>query len=314
MVLSLIAGTTFTHEKTNKFVVDDIQAYTIPTSQDISTLEEVDSSNLMMWRIHKLVSPRKLDGIVLDFSFTNNMSRLMPFRQNLRKRCYFTLPFGQYKVSNQDYEVTLEEMVSDNNRPRKVSDAELLVPPGYWLPRKERPIRIFCYPKGTLVTISGRVVDSSGTGIKGVCVKGCPDVNDPYDIAWYPTIETSTDETGTFRFKNIPPASLDLLVRFLLFGHLMKPSYDSERLFYFDYHIDRLPPQYTRERRHFVVPLISERNLKAILPFANKIRALNSRMKKHMFELASEKEIRTKIPISTNDVIYVEDILLLRKD
>ena len=165
-----------------------------------------------------------------------------------------------------------------------------------------------------MVTIRGRLVDSTGNGVSGVSVKGGPNANDPYDAVWYLDSETLTGEAGAFEFKDIPPASLDLAVRFLLFGRIMKSAYDSERLFDFSWWIDKTPKSCTATRREFKVPLISEQNLRPLLELSTHLRKINAMSDKETFRFIDENMVLQKLPVSTNNVVYVGDIVLPEKE
>ena len=297
----------------NIFVVKDIQQYIVPTSKKIKGLEDSIFSLSKKLVIHKLVSPQTADEILIEAKCVSGEKCGDKFMFRLKKGGHFSLPYGRYKLLCPNYELTYEEMASEQNRQRSLPGAELPVPPSNWMPRKERPIKLYIYPKDSLVDIRGRLVNQEGKGVSNVSIRGAPYVNDPNNIAWYPDVEITTDATGQFEFKNIPPASLDLAARFLLFGRIMKPSYNSERIFDFSWRILGFSSKFETNHLRFKTPLISDRNLRDLLPFADKLRMLNDRMGEDKLGFVDVSGILKKLPDSTNNVIYVGDIVLPEK-
>lgn len=297
-------------ESKNVFKVEDIQEYVIPDNKTVTEVENSFLGFLKIWVFHKLLSPVRPKEMPIVAKCMSGTDIGREFVLRLKKGHRFSLPYGRYKLYCTGRKIVWEEMISEQNRRRNLPDVELAVPPDCWSPGKERLITIYSYPQDALVNIRGRVVDQNGKGIPGVSVDGFPCVRDPYDVTWYPATTVSTGIDGVFEFAGIPPASLDLSVRFLLFGRVMKSTYDSERIFDFGWKVKNLPSDSNNLLVRGSVSLVSERNLKTLLPFGERLRTMNGNTNTDKLEFEDLSAILKKFPVSTNNVIYVGDIVL----
>ena len=93
----------------------------------------------------------------------------------------------------------------------------------------------------------------------------------------------------------------------------MKASFPSEKVFQFEItkKSDLSLPWSVRKR--ITVPLVSEHNLDGLLRIAKQIRAVASLQNAGVTKFVDEKEVLSKLPTSTNNVIYVGDIMLEKK-
>ena len=225
---------------------------------------------------------------------------------NLRKTNRIVLPEGKYRLECEKYEISLAEAYgehawcikptpliqagSDSNAERKT---------------QARKIRIMCYDKGTRICIRGRVLDALGNPIRNSRVIGQPLTLADQD--YHQAIYRQTDDKGQFEFTDQPPASLDVASYYLLTGEITSPLVETgDKVFEF-----RVTVGSGTNLTSIVIPLISENNLPALRFLAEEIRSSLSDDAK---DLLSCKEMAFPcFPISTNNVIYVGDIVLPEK-
>ena len=60
----------------------------------------------------------------------------------------------------------------------------------------------------------------------------------------------------------------------------------------------------------FRMPLISDANLKELRPFVDRLRMINSKMGKDKLGFSDMSSVFRQLPVSTNNVIYIGDIVL----
>lgn len=294
----------------NRFVIKDIQMYAVPTERDVLEAKDKMFGFARKLMFHHLVSPRKLKSIMVDIVCQDGEDKGAMRTIELHRNRTFTLPHGRYKLMRHGYHLIIEEMINDQNFIRMGAERCLSVPEESWQPRKERSIRIFCYPDINMVTIRGRIVNKKHEGVPNIVINCHPEIADTREATRYIDMETQTDQSGAFEFKDIPPASLDLAVRFLLFGRMMKASYNSERLFYSKLFFKDYAVNHTEMKHKLTIPLVTADNLKELRVFADGLRSLNETLDDNKLDFIDEKTALDKLPVSTNNVIYVGDIVL----
>lgn len=293
-------------------VIDEVREYKIEKRQESWLMSK--RKNIASWQSEgeRLLMPRRPSGRSLEIK---DLTEGSVNRQvvALKSGSEFALAKGVYQLSSPGYALTIEERLSDSNHRLSVANSTLRV----FSPSKGNSIRrhitVYCYPLNTLVTVCGRVVDAVGNGVCGIELQGQPVTRDESDVMWHETIVTKTDENGIFKFKNLPPTSLDLAVRFLLFGRVMKASFPSEKIFDFSISIKH-NSSFQTQREQVSVPLISKRNLSDVQYLAGQIREVVMLQKDAANRFVDEKRVVSKLPISTNDCIYVDDIVIAKKD
>lgn len=292
-------------------VIDEVSEYKIEKRQESWLMSKL--KNIASWQSEgdRLLMPQRPKGRILAIKGGTKgavRQQVVP----LEAGSEFALDKGTYQLSSPGYALTIEERLSDNNHRLSVANSTLRVFSSSKENASKRHITIYCYPLNTLVTVCGRVVDAMGNGVCGVEVQGQPVTRDEHDAMWHETLTAKTDEKGAFKFENLPPASLDLAVRFLLFGRVMKASFPSEKVFDFSISIKHGSSFQTR-REPVSVPLISARNLPDIQHLAGQIRKVGQLQKDTNHRFADEKSVLSELPISTNGCVYVGDIVIEKK-
>ena len=294
-------------------VIDAVRGYEIPKSHGTGLMSKLKT--IIPWKPlgSDLLMPRQPEGMNLEVVEASGQSAerlVVPLKAGRE----FTLDPGIYRLSCPGYALTIEDRLSDSNRRLSVANSTLRVFSSSKGGSVKRHLTIYCYPLDTLVTVCGRVVDALGNGICGIELQGHPVTRDENDVMWHEQVFTKTDENGNFRFENLPPASLDLAVRFLLFGSVMKASFPSEKIFDFSISVKPHSSSLQTQRVRVSVPLISKRNLTDIRYLAERIRGTGVSQDESGIRFVDEKRPLAKLPDSTNNVVYVGDIVMEKND
>ena len=276
------------------------QEYAVPSFEDILNLQKKLRGYNEKLALIRLIAPKNSTGGVLTVEHIKTHKRHIV---SLQKGTQIRLEQGSYRLLRDGYHVIVGE---ERNGIHMRSDQSLYV--GKPNTSTQR-LYLYCYPTNVLVTVRGRVLDyKTGKGVAGVAICGQPVPIG--ENAWYSLSETKTDSFGFFEFINVPPASFDVVVRFLLFGKIMHPAYNSENLFNYSVCVKPLSSDkaYSITRRD--VPLISERNLNELSLFMRNLQMSEATIKKVGFKVGDESISLSQLPTSTNSVIYVPDIIL----
>lgn len=297
------------------FRITDIRDYHVPNDAEIDEISRAFMNRVTpKWSAGKLVMPKtpddmKLKIVRIDAPKKGKMYYEKEFRAT--KGCTFALERGTYRLLNDNHVLKLEERISDSTSSISTMDSIVRVPSGIGAIRDERRrcITIYRYPLNSMVSLKGRVVDESGNGLSNVRLRGIPRCIDRYDVMCHETVYATTDAAGRYEFTNLSPASFDLAVRYLLFGQVMKDSFPSEKIFEFSIATQGLRTQKSIWKR-VLVPLITQNNLEGIEKTASAIRKLAAGSAMELDFAAKQGPIKNALPVSTNNVIYVGDIVL----
>ena len=225
---------------------------------------------------------------------------------NLKNPNRIVLPKGKYRFECEEYEISLAEAYGEHAWCIKPAPLIQAVSDSAADRRTQvRKTRIMCYDKGTRVCIRGRVLDTLGNPIRNSRVIGQPLTLADQD--YHQAIYQQTDDEGQFEFPDQPPASLDVASYYLLTGEITSPLVEiGDKVFEF-----RVTVGSDTNLTSTTIPLVSENNLPALRFLAEKIRVALSDDAK---DLLSRKGMAFPyFPISTNNVIYVGDIVLPEK-
>ncbi len=288
-------------------VIDNVSEYCVPDEKSVAEVSNSLVGHFRGWIAHSLLMPKRPKGKKLKLA--DEMSG-RTYEMPLERGASIKLPEGTYRVRCDGYGLTIEEFLSECNRKLSMKGS-VRIPNTYGRSNQSVHIKCFLYPIGSLVEIRGKVANTEGKGIPNVTLKGCPMIIDETDAKWHEAKTVQTDADGAFAFRGLAPASLDLAVRYFLFGDVMKASFDSEKIFSFSFYVDEFPLGYSKPSKSPVsVPLISERNAVELRTLANRIRSLGIPKDGGEFSFVDEDVALKKLPASTNNVIFAETIVL----
>lgn len=232
-----------------------------------------------------------------------SLKRLKPDSGNTRyfslsHTNHFELGKGIYKFETLQCDILLGELIEE--RLFIYSTPVITVPASHSSVYRPRRLFILCYPPKTFVSIRGRMIDVCGNCISGLDVT-CQPLNRT-EWAVHEYMETKTDHNGCFMFEGLPPASMDAVVHLLLYGkgnrnNFGKTSVLNARIFPAE------NPALFKD-----IKLVSSANLLPIIELAT---CMRNRMPIKMLKRSIDMNtVVNKFPVSTNNVIYVGDIVL----
>ena len=221
---------------------------------------------------------------------------------NLKDNRPLVLPTGQYTFECSTHDIYFGEMYHETEYVK--SDQVLRVPTGWFhADENNRILKIYLFEKGSLIDISGRVIDSSGKGLDGILVS-CSLLLDNDKLFW-DTFKTHTTPNGDFTIPKLPPASIDKVVHFLLYGNSTYGRSLGIGLLQAELQIGR---NHIELRKR--VKLVSRRNLLPIKTRATKIREYGVLGGPKGFQYIDENFAIKEFPVSTNNIIHVGNIIL----
>ena len=304
-------------DEKSSFLITEIRDYHVPTDTEITEVAKSFQNRISpKWGANKLVMPKtptnlNLKIIRIDTSRNGKTNFVEEFRAY--KGCRFSLGNGTYRLLNDHHVLKIEERISDNTSSISVTDSIIRVPSGIGAIKndKQRRIAIYRYPLNSVVTLQGRIVDEKGQGIPNINIRGTPRCMDRYDVMCHEAIYVTTDGTGKYEFHNLSPASFDLAVRYFLFGRIMKDTFPSEKIFDFSISTRYLDEEHRKNIwKRVSVPLITQNNYDGLEKTAAAIRKLAVGSSMELILSANQDAIKKTLPVSTNNVIYVGDIIL----
>lgn len=302
------------------FFITDIKDYAEPTDAEITEMSKSLLNVIsVQFGANKLVKPRTPASVKLKIMHIDTSKNMMAsFAKDIQtgKGCSFSLKPGCYRFECDGYKLKIEERISDSTSLITVADSIVSVPHGGNAVRcnRLRHITIYRYPVAAMVTLKGRVLDERGHAMANVKVNGSPICMDEYDVMCHEEIYATTDEEGTYEFRNLSPASFDLAVRYLLFGRVMKASFPSEKIFHFTVSTQVSDSSRSNGFRRIQIPLITQNNLSGLRKTAKAIREMAATTTMNQYFCTDMSRPEKTLPVSTNNVIYVGDIVLPAKE
>ena len=283
----------------SKFHVMGRIEYCHPSESKMIEIEESYKNYPKIWTAVKLLMPQNNPEVKIEakgigpfvgknhFFLLNNKNQVI-------------LPNGMYKLECLTHDIYWGELYCENLFVKK--DQILRVPCGWFsVNEHKRFLCVYCFEKGSFVNVSGRIIDDNGNGIGNIKVSCSLDVDG--DRIFWDKIDVKTDKNGGFFIPNLPPASIDRVVYCLLYGNskygrslglgLLQAKLEigagnvSNRIY-----------------------LVSEKNLLKIRPLAARIRSYGPMGGAKGYQYVDEQIALKKFPVSTNNVIYVGDIVL----
>ena len=302
-----------------EFEMKGIMQYDVSDSVIPVWLNHVDNCGLFRYSLYK-VWERSV-GVDADVTI-QNLDDGKTYIYNLRREKRFDLPQGAYRITCDKYDVSVVERRRELDCVinREAVFYSYLRGSGCLGYNGCRKLEVLFYPKNSSITVRGRVVDNNGTPIKGIEIWGEPVLNS--DAYYYNTKKSdgsSTDKTltntsGEFVFENQPPAAVELGVYYLLTGKRTKPMQcEGEVVFDFDIQVPGYYPCGSfgcRKEYYKKIPLISAANLTALRKVAEKLRsAMPEEARQQLDKMRKDPIV---LPVSTNNVIYVGDIVVYK--
>ena len=222
---------------------------------------------------------------------------------NLKTTSRLSLSQGQYRFECSKYDLALAELYCDQGWCIR-SDTIIQIAPDSVVGKgnKIRRICIMCYEKGSRIAVCGRIVNSRGSPVGNARVIGQPLTQSDHD--YHKAIYKKTDENGVFVFVNQPPASLDLATYYLLTGERTFPLVECG-----DKVIDfRVVAGEDDNVAVATIPLLSESNYPILHDLTERIKMS---LPNDVIKVLQQKKVKDHLlPVSTNNVIYVGDIVL----
>ncbi len=222
---------------------------------------------------------------------------------NLSTVSRFSLSKGEYRFECSKYDLAVAELY-DTRGWCILADAVIQVASNSTVRKddKVRRICIMCYEKGSRVAVRGRVVNSQGLPVGNIRVVGQPLTQS--DCDYHKSIYKNTDENGFFEFDNQPPASLDIATYYLLTGARTSPLVEcGDKVLDF-----RVTVKRGEDVTFTTIPLLSEFNFPLLHDMTERIKMFLP--DKAICLMQQKKEEKPFLPVSTNNVIYVGDIVL----
>lgn len=289
----------------SQFLLDATLEHMPPQEGLVSSIEKNDTDYTGVRTLIRLLTPQRHPDVrvrIKRIGDSSGNSCLV----NLRETRQLTLPDGQYSIDSPTHDIYFGEMYHESVY---VKDEQLLRVPCGWFAANEnsRYLRMFCFPKGSLVDVTGRVVDSRGKGLNDVRIE-CSLLFDDDNLFW-DGFAAKSGKDGKFLIRNIPPASIDRVVFCLLYGTPERGPSFGTGIFYANLKVE------TGElKSHKRICLVSERNLSEVIPLAARIRSYGPIGGPNGFQYVDEDRALRAFPISTNNVIYVGDVVLPAKE
>lgn len=268
-------------------------------------LTGVGGAGLFRFSLHKVWERRRgVDANVTVRNVKGGEGRTF----NLKRGRRLNLPAGRYRVTCDTYDISVAE---------RQGEREFCISRESVFDAGSGAVDVLFYPKGSSVTVKGRVVDAKGRPLAGVEVYGTPDLQS--DAYFYnnrktdgsPSCKTRTDADGVFVFENEPPAAVELGVHYLLTGKTTRPMQsEGEVALDFCIHIPGYCSELSREDGEFrrKVKLLAAANLPALRKVAEKLRASATGEVARWFEEEGRRPVA--LPASTNNVVYVGDVVV----
>ena len=253
-------------------------------------------------RLQQFFSPIKnvdVDIVLYKLSGRGKEKRVL----NLKTASRLSLSQGEYRFECSRYDLALAESHGDQGwciRADAIIQiaSDSVVGDG----NKVRQICIMCYEKGSRVAVCGRVVNSRGRPVGNVRVVGEPLTLCNRD--YHKSVYKKTDENGVFEFVNQPPASLDIATYYLLTGERTSSLIESgDKVMDF-----RVVAGEGNNVAVATIPLLSESNFPLLRDLTEQIK---KSLPDNVIKLLQHKKVGAHLfPVSTNNVIYVGDIVL----
>lgn len=297
-----------------------IMQYDVSDSVIPVWLKHIDNWGLFRCALHK-VWERSV-GVDADVAI-QNLEDGKTYIYNLRREKRFNVPQGAYRIKCDKYDVSVVERRRELDYVinREAVFYSYLRDSGYLGYNGCRRLEVLFYPKNSSITVRGRIVDNNGCPINGIEIWGEPVlISDAYcyntkRFDGSSAYKTLTNTSGEFVFENQPPAAVELGVYYLLTGKRTKPMQcEGEVVFYFDIQVPGYYPcgsfgcckEYYQK-----IPLISAANLPALRKVAENLRSAMPEEARQQFDKMRKDPIA--LPVSTNNVIYVGDIVVSKE-
>lgn len=308
--------------RADDFEMKGIVQYDVSDSAIPDWLKLVGNWGLFRFSLYKVWERRK--GVDADVTI-RNVEDGKTYTYNLKRKKRFNLPEGGYRLSCDKYDVSVVECKGELNYSINRENVFYSYVNGnsvYTGYRGCRRLEVLFYPKGSSVTVKGRIVDENKHPIVGVEVCGSPKLQSEADSYYYcskksdgsSTDEAITNANGEFVFENEPPTAVELGVFYLLTGKSTKPMQRAGEValeFCISVRGYKFPSPSGYYIGHYYVPLLSASNLPALRKVADKLWSYMPEDGKAT--LNKMKVDAIALPVSTNNVIYVGD-LVVRKD
>ena len=283
----------------SKFHVKGSVEYYHLLESEMTEIEESYKNYSKIWTHVKLLMPQSNPKIKIEAQGIGSSTGENHFFF-LDNKSHVTLPKGMYKLECLTHDIYWGELYSENLFVKK--DQILRVPCGWFsVNENNRFLCVYCFERGSFVNVSGRVIDDNGNGVGGIKVSCSLNVDED-KVSW-DKFDAKTDKDGKFLILNLPPASIDRVVYYLLYGNSKYGRSFGLGLLYANLEIG-----IGNTSSRFC--LVSEKNLRKVRSLAARIRSYGPMGGAKGYQYVDEQIALDKFPVSTNNVIYVGDIVL----
>ncbi len=268
---------------------------------DWSLLDYVKQKHLCDLVLKSMLIPRKNPDVDIYARKIDGSDR-KSYRFNLKAKQKISLPKGTYRFECTTHDISIAKRHNGDGWCIQ-SKPVVQIPETNAVTIK---IRVLCYSKGSRISLRGRLVNVYGQPLPNHEIYGQPLMSCRNDNDFHQSAKSRTDAFGRYEFSDLPPASLDIAVQYMLMDARRCSSLTASGDKVLNFAITAQKDGCTVSTN---VPLLSAGNLVGVQHISKRIwEALPTEMKAN---ITKAKPISSPhIPVSTNNVIYVGDIVL----